>query len=94
MVAGIVVASAASEMLGPALTLRAGTTPSGVNVSPTPKPIQATRVLDTAQSSFGNDVRSEFFFGFLEFDWKPNAVLGFGPLSDSPSQIAIAEATD
>lgn len=81
----IVVTSAASEMLGPALTLRAVTTPSAVNVSPTAKPIQ---------TAFGSDIGREFFFGFLEFDWKPNAVPGFGPLSNSTSQIATAEATD
>jgi hypothetical protein len=84
-VAVILITSAASEMLGPALTLRAVTIPSGVNVSPAAKPIQIT---------FANDISREFFFGFLEFDWKPNAVPGFGPLPNSTAQIAIAEATD
>jgi hypothetical protein len=81
----IVVTSAASETLGPALTLRAVTTPSAVNVSPTAKPLQIAS---------GNDIGREFFFGFLEFDWKPNAVPGFGPLPNSTGQIAIAETTD
>jgi hypothetical protein len=39
----------------------------------------------------GGDHGSAFFFGFLEFDWDPNApggVPGFGPLPKPPTPIA------
>ena len=41
-------------------------------------------------------VSLKFFFGFVEFDWDPDApggVPGFGPVPNSVSQSAIAEAS-
>ena len=37
----------------------------------------------------------KFFFGFVEFDWDPDAqrgVPGFGPLPNAASQVAIAKS--